>query len=292
MRKRLLRLTPDHVAQVMATAGEIVAVPFASNRRPATEEDCLGIANEVLGAAPDLSELWVFAYGSLIWNPAFEFVEKRFAKGWRRSFCLGWDKWFRGSEQRPGLMLALDRGGSCNGVAYRLPTAAVEANLLSLLRREVRVIPHPFPARWITVATGGGGFRALTFAIDRNSDAYVGHLSVEEIADVLARRWAGGAQWPSTCSARTVTSSNSICAMRISGGFRNWWPSGSKLRRPPDAKSGNRRQCHDPSYASRSGRASARSRNRCRPARARGAARAAPAARACDSRDRQAAAGR
>lgn len=58
--------------------------------------------------------------------------------------------------------------------------------MLSLLQREVHVIPHPFPARWINVATDRGPLRALTFAIDRNSGSYVGNLTAEEVADVLA----------------------------------------------------------------------------------------------------------
>ncbi|MEP9388636.1 gamma-glutamylcyclotransferase [Mesorhizobium sp. KR9-304] len=200
MEKRLLRLTPDHIARVVEDAGEIVTGPFASGRRPATDEDYLRIADDILRAAQDRNNIWVFAYGSLIWNPAFDFVERRraLARGWRRSFCLGWDKWFRGTEHRPGLMLALDRGGSCNGVAYRLPDDSIETNLLSLLRREIHVIPHSFPARWITVTVDGGTFPALTFAIDRNSGAYVGNLSVEEIADVLAKavgRWGSMAEY-------------------------------------------------------------------------------------------------
>ena len=203
MARRLLRLTPDHVARVMKDAGDVAPAPF-SYRRPATEEDHRKIASDILSGQPDDADLWVFAYGSLIWNPAFEFVEKRqaLAKGWRRSFCLGWDRWFRGTEQRPGLMLALDRGGSCNGVAYRLLAGSRSANLLSLLRREVLAVPHPFPPRWITVQTDIGTVRAVTFAIDRNSGAYVHGLTLEEIADVLARLLAGRVPWPNTCLGR------------------------------------------------------------------------------------------
>ncbi len=188
MAKHPLRLTPEHIARVMLDAGDVSPASFASGRRPATDEDRRKLANDILRAASSREELWVFAYGSLIWNPAFEFTETRKAlvRGWRRSFCLGWDKWFRGTERRPGLMLALDRGGSCKGLAYRLSGQSVEANLLSLLRREVHVIPHPFPARWINVATEEGPLRALTFAIDRNSGSYVGNLTAEEVADVLA----------------------------------------------------------------------------------------------------------
>jgi cation transport protein ChaC len=65
--------------------------------------------------------VWVFAFGSLIWNPAFHHVERRTARihGYHREFCL-WVRAGRGSVERPGLMLSLESGGSCTGVAYRL----------------------------------------------------------------------------------------------------------------------------------------------------------------------------
>jgi cation transport protein ChaC len=83
-------------------------------------------------------------------------------------------------------MLALDRGGTCKGVAQRLPPDAVETNLHKLLRREIWTRPSPFPPRWVSVETAAGPLRAITFAMDRKSDAYVDGLSAEEIADVLA----------------------------------------------------------------------------------------------------------
>ena len=68
----------------------------------------------------DEGPLWVFAYGSLIWKPEFESVEQQLATafGWHRSFCLDMVRW-RGSAAQPGLMMALERGGRCNGVIYR-----------------------------------------------------------------------------------------------------------------------------------------------------------------------------
>ena len=93
----------------------------------------------LLAAGPESGEVWVFAYGSLIWKPACDIAEQRVAvaHGWHRAFCLGWDRWFRGNPDGPGLMLALDRGGTCDGVAQRLPADAVEPELRKLLRREM-----------------------------------------------------------------------------------------------------------------------------------------------------------
>src|SRR5437588_8944484 len=66
--------------------------------------------------------VWVFAYGSLMWNPEMQFAERRPAllRGYNRSFCL-YSRDYRGTPERPGLVLGLDRGGSCRGIAYRLP---------------------------------------------------------------------------------------------------------------------------------------------------------------------------
>ena len=75
-------------------------------------------------------EVWVFAYGSLMWHPAIEFAEQQPCRvdGWRRSFCF-WMPMGRGTPELPGLMLALEQGGACEGIAYRLAPAQVESEL-------------------------------------------------------------------------------------------------------------------------------------------------------------------
>ncbi|RWP35299.1 MAG: gamma-glutamylcyclotransferase [Mesorhizobium sp.] len=183
-----MRLTSDLVAQVMLNATDTEPGPMPAGRRPATEADLQGAVRNILASAPPRDQMWIFAYGSLIWNPCFDHVERRtgIVRGWHRSFCLGWDRWFRGSEKWPGLMLALDQGGQCNGIVFRLPADGIEENLLELARREIRLIPHSFPARWINVSTGEGSVRALTFAMDRTAPGYVGRLSPAEVADALA----------------------------------------------------------------------------------------------------------
>lgn len=195
-----MRLTPELVSRVPPASGNYSGDNFAAGRRPATEDDHDRIARDILAQAPDPNSVWLFAYGSLIWNPCFEFVERRaaLANGWHRSFCLGWDHWFRGSVERPGLMLALDRGGRCKGVAFRLPPDAAHANLIELARREVHLLPHPFPPRWIDLVTGEGPIRAVTFVIDRRSGAYIAGLSAGEVAGVLsvaAGQWGSMAEY-------------------------------------------------------------------------------------------------
>lgn len=182
-----MRLTAEHVAKVRREIADPGFLPVASNARPATDADYAAVVDGILAAAPP-GDFWVFAYGSLIWNPDFDFGERRvaLARGWRRAFCLGWDHRFRGSREAPGLMLALDRGGQCKGVVHRLPAAGLEANLHRLIRREMSMVPSAFPPRFIGVDTEANRLSALTFAIDRRSGRYIGGLDVEAVADVLS----------------------------------------------------------------------------------------------------------
>ena len=185
--KRRMRLSEQHLAKVRREIADPGFQPVASNARPATDADYAAVVDGILAAAPQ-GDFWVFAYGSLIWNPDYDFDERRvaLARGWRRAFCLGWDHRFRGSRETPGLMLALDRGGQCKGVVHRLPAAGLEANLHRLIRREMSMVPSAFPPRFIGVDTEAGRLTALTFAIDRRSGRYIGGLEAEAIADVLS----------------------------------------------------------------------------------------------------------
>jgi cation transport protein ChaC len=183
---RQMRLIPELVSQVAAFTGEPVSAP-TSIVYP-TEAEYLVTVREILAGAPSTGDVWLFGYGSLIWNPACAFVEERIgsASGWHRSFCLGWTTVYRASVARPGLMLALDRGGESRGVVYRLPPGAVEENLGKLVRREMFGQPSPMVPRWVNVRTGAGPLRAVAFVIDRKSGLYVSGTAIGEIADALA----------------------------------------------------------------------------------------------------------
>ena len=130
-------------------------------------------------------DLWVFAYGSLIWNPAFHHVERRPARlhGYHRQFCLR-THLGRGTPERPGLMLGLESGGSCTGVAYRIAADAVELETRILWRREMVV--GSYVPRWGWVDGAGPRRRAVTFVINRDHDMYAGRLPRAEIVRTLA----------------------------------------------------------------------------------------------------------
>lgn len=127
--------------------------------------DDKAVAARRLLAQNEGQPFWVFGYGSLIWKPAFEHVEHRrvIARGWRRAFCLEIESW-RATPDEPGLMLALVTGGSCVGMAYRMPPDDPEGRMLRLLEREVAYDEDLTLVRWLRVRDPEGvQIRALTF---------------------------------------------------------------------------------------------------------------------------------
>jgi len=133
---------------------------------------------------PD-SDVWLFAYGSLIWNPIFHFVECRVGKiyGWHRRFCL-WTPVGRGTPDHPGLVLGLDRGGSCRGIAFRIAAADVLSELLLVWQREM--IVSSYIPRWVRVFDEKQVVEAIAFAVNRQHPSYAGNISLETTVDSIA----------------------------------------------------------------------------------------------------------
>src|SRR4051794_21749929 len=125
-----------------------------------TDEEIAASLEQTLLSHDPAADVWVFRYGSLMWNPAFTFAERRVGiiRGWHRRFCL-WLEMGRGSPDNPGLMLALDRGGTCRGVAFRIPAQQVRSELLLIWRREM--FGTAYRARWVQVHTAGVPFPAI-----------------------------------------------------------------------------------------------------------------------------------
>jgi len=134
---------------------------------------------------PDLpaGDLWIFGYGSLMWRPGFDFLRRQPARlfGYHRSLCA-WSYTHRGTRAQPGMVLGLDRGGSCCGYAYQVADNQKIAIANYLFAREMptplyRGVIHP-----ITLAQGKR-VNALTFVVDRHSPQYAGRISPEIAAD-------------------------------------------------------------------------------------------------------------
>ena len=158
-----------------------------------TDADRAQSLTDLLAARPPTapespSGVWVFAYGSLIWNPAIDYEESRFARlhGWHRCFCLSTTAG-RGSAELPGLVLGLDRGGACTGAAFRIAEANVETELTLLWKREM--IAGSYVPRWVRIRDQNGipFGHAITFTIRRDAPQYCGTLDRNEMIDRLAR---------------------------------------------------------------------------------------------------------
>lgn len=130
-------------------------------------------------------DLWVFAYGSLMWNPAFYFREVRCAtvSGFQRKFCLK-SELGRGTPERPGLMAGLDVGGACHGLVFRVARADLEEETRIIWRREMLL--HAYRPVFLPAATDQGPVEALAFVVDRSADRYLADLSVEQAARYVA----------------------------------------------------------------------------------------------------------
>lgn len=182
---RRLTLTAAHVAQVHRD----MADPGAPATALHTDADYAERVRMILTShpAPD-QPTRLFAYGSLIWKPEIPHVAEisATAHGWHRSFCLKQTR-FRGAPELPGLMMALDRGGQCQGRLYTLPDQDLPLQLDRLFRREFTVKPITNMPRWIKVRVGDQALPGLAFVINRASANYAGRLAPDDVADVLAR---------------------------------------------------------------------------------------------------------
>jgi len=130
-------------------------------------------------------DLWIFGYGSLMWDPGFPHVASlpALVYGYHREFCIYSSRW-RGSPEQPGLVLGLDRGGACRGVAYRIAAPHVSRSLDVLWEREMRRgVYHP---RLLHARLPKGAARVLAFVANPRHPGYAGTLPTERTAELIA----------------------------------------------------------------------------------------------------------
>src|SRR5271168_5470859 len=140
------------------------------------------IAPDAPEAIPEGS-LWVFGYGSLMWQPGFAYARrcKAMLRGWRRSLCV-YSHVYRGSPDRPGLVLGLDRGGACPGVAFEVDAALREPTIRYLREREQVTAVYLERVAPITLEAGDRVL-AVTYVADRLHDQYAGRLDREAMLE-------------------------------------------------------------------------------------------------------------
>jgi cation transport protein ChaC len=130
-------------------------------------------------------DLWVFGYGSLMWRPGFGYVERQLAwlRGYHRALCI-YSHVHRGTPERPGLVLGLDRGGSCRGVAFRVEAAKADATTAYLRAREQ--VTSVYVERRVRLRLDDGReVEALTYVVDRGHVQYAGKLPLDKILEYV-----------------------------------------------------------------------------------------------------------
>ncbi len=138
--------------------------------------------------ADDGNELWVFGYGSLMWDPGFPHLEAMPAvlSGFHRSFCI-YSYQYRGTRERPGLVLGLKLGGRCHGMAFRVAPEEAEATLAYLTEREMTSYvynPMRLPVN-LSVVVQDHVVHAHTYVADHTHPNYAADLTLEETASLI-----------------------------------------------------------------------------------------------------------
>lgn len=181
------RAQPVLSRQTLADGGAVALVTRDDpDARILTEEERRASLAGFMASRP-AGDVWIFAYGSLIWNPAIETAERRVAavEGWHRTFCLSMSAG-RGTPARPGLALGLDDGGACLGVAYRLAERDVASELEVLWRREMLL--GGYRPEWVELIGGDGTVfgHGVAFVIDASHRHYVGEIPLRATIQRLA----------------------------------------------------------------------------------------------------------
>jgi len=161
--------------------------------RPLSDEELEASIACVLSGARPGDDVWVFGYGSLVWNPLIHYAERRPAtlRGFHRRFCL-WSTTSRGTPDKPGLVLGLDLGGTCQGLAYRLAAGQAAPELKLLWQREMVV--GSYASRWVRVEAApcaeshgcAEELRALAFVVNRQHPNFAGKLPLDAVVTALA----------------------------------------------------------------------------------------------------------
>ena len=172
--------TPERIAAYSQLASQFGEAKFLSEEAREASRAAI-MAQHVAG-----QDLWVFGYGSLMWNPAVHVSESLPARveGFHRSFCMRL-MFGRGMPDNPGLMLCLVPGGSCAGIAHRIAPENVESESRILWMREM--LSGAYIPTWVDLDLGAIHVRGVTFVINTNHPRYLPGLTVDEKAERIAR---------------------------------------------------------------------------------------------------------
>ena len=150
-----------------------------------TEDQLRESVASILRSQPEKGPVWIFGYGSLLWNPAFHFVDRRYCRlnGYHRSFCLK-SLIGRGTPETPGLMLALKGGGNCEGIALQVEPKNLEEELFILWSREMPM--KSYTPSWVELRTEQEErFYGVAFLSNPDHPRYLESVSEEESLHLL-----------------------------------------------------------------------------------------------------------
>lgn len=160
-------------------------IPAADAAKPLSEAELLDALHRALAPWKPGTPFYIFGYGSLMWNPSFRSDAHHvgLVRGYHRSFRL-WSRINRGSPENPGLVLTLERGGSCRGLVYRIDPTIAYDEMLGIWRREMTF--GSYLPKWLNCAVGSETVSALAFTVNRACSGYTGAIPLEVMVECMA----------------------------------------------------------------------------------------------------------
>ena len=179
-----IKLTRENITQ--GRLGEKIK-SISGSDKVLTNEELIRERRKIIPDTGIGEDIYIFAYGSLLWNPTVEYEGQFLAKtyGFHRSFCMKTNLG-RGSFINPGLMLGLDKGGSCKGSAFKLKKSGAIKNIDILFRREM-VTGAYRPKLLKTKLDGGKNVLSLAFTVDKKHKNYFGKKDIQTKANMIAK---------------------------------------------------------------------------------------------------------
>ncbi|HUP96677.1 MAG TPA: gamma-glutamylcyclotransferase [Usitatibacter sp.] len=159
--------------------------PPAEAAQPLSPTELLATLREALSPWRKGTPFWIFAYGSLMWNPQFAWDARHVAtiRGYHRAFRV-WSRINRGTPENPGLVLTLEMGGSCRGLIYRIEPDRVQEEMALIWKREMTF--GSYRPKWLNCIVGGDTIRALAFTVNRACSGYAGQIPIEVVVEAIA----------------------------------------------------------------------------------------------------------
>jgi glutathione-specific gamma-glutamylcyclotransferase len=173
----------DRKARPVGALAEYAPAP--SSARPLKPTELLATLRTALEPWQPGTPFWIFAYGSLMWNPRFTFDARHVAtiRGYHRSFRL-WSRINRGTPENPGLVLTLECGGSCRGLVYRIAPDLVQEQMNLIWKREMMY--GSYRPKWLNCVVGDETIKALCFTVNRYCSGYTGVIPEEVMVEAIA----------------------------------------------------------------------------------------------------------